>query len=300
MNPKLISIALLFSALLFSCHKNVESSKDIAAVNDLILHEPAPLDKDKEQLQIPLGKPQQDTGAAIPQVSKPSPHVDWNKKIIKNATVKMEVKDFSKYNEFLHKVVPQSGGYISQEDQHTSNESFETVLSIKVPVEGFENLLNQLNIPDAKLLERKITSQDVTGEVVDTRSRVEAKRQARLKYLEFLKQAKNIDEVLKVQNDINDIQEQIESASGRIEYLSHESAYSTINLTFSQLVPGYKPVDTDPTFLARITNSFKLGAEWMANFIVALVAMWPLLLIIAGIIFIYKAKVAVKTNPQKQ
>ena len=86
-----------------------------------------------------------------------------------------------------------------------------------------------------ELNEKKITSEDVTTEVIDTRSRLEAKKQVRLRYLDLLKQAKNMEEILSVQSEINGIQEQIESAAGRMEYLQHSSSFSTIHLT---LLPG--------------------------------------------------------------
>jgi hypothetical protein len=46
-------------------------------------------------------------------------------------------------------------------------------------------------------------------------------------------------EILQVQQEINSIQEQMESASGRINYLSHQSAYSTIHLQYFQYLVPY-------------------------------------------------------------
>jgi hypothetical protein len=104
----------------------------------------------------------------------------------------------------------------------------------------------------------------------------------RLKYLEFLKQSKNMEEVLQVQNEINGIQEEIESAAGRIDYLSHQASYSTINLTYYQPLAGYKPADESPTFFTRIAHSFKTGASWFADLFVGLMTLWPLFLIAIG------------------
>ena len=64
----------------------------------------------------------------------------------------------------------------------------------------------------------KISTEDVTGEVVDTRARMEAKKQMRDRYLALLKQARNMKEILEVQTEINTIQEDIESASGRVGF----------------------------------------------------------------------------------
>jgi hypothetical protein len=50
---------------------------------------------------------------------------------------------------------------------------------IKVPVDQFENLMNSFSGEGIKVIEKKISSDDVTGEMVDTKSRIETKRQVR-------------------------------------------------------------------------------------------------------------------------
>ncbi|MBC7423473.1 MAG: DUF4349 domain-containing protein, partial [Ferruginibacter sp.] len=201
--------------------------------------------------------------------------------------------------EAIHNSIKQYGGYIAQDEQNITGEKLESVLSIKVPVEQFEPMVNNLSGSDVKVLERKITSQDVTGEMVDTKSRLEAKKQVRLKYLDFLKASKNMDEVLKVQSEINTIQEEIEAASGRVQYLSHQSSFSTINLTFYQPVIGFQPTEANPSFLTRAIASFNYGGKWIAEFLLALVSIWPLLLIILGAFVIYKKVKPFKIKPHK-
>jgi hypothetical protein len=149
------------------------------------------------------------------------------------------------------------------------------------------------------VIEKKISTEDVTGEVVDTKSRLEAKKQMRFKYLEFLKQSKNMEEVLQVQNEINAIQEQIESAAGRVAFLSNQSAMSTINLSFYQPLDGYRPTDGNPSFFTRVGNAFKTGAGLIAELLVGLVSIWPLLLVVFAVYFGWKKLKPVKAIEQK-
>ncbi len=292
MKAKLTIAAVLFISILFSCNKAAKN-KDVEMQSvDMIEVKKSPFQEtgNKKEPKIPLGTLQQaTTDSANSQLTvKAVANPDWDKKIIKTATLKLEVKDFKSYNDNVHKTVKQFGGYIAQEEQNPTDEKSETVISIKVPVEQFETMMNQLPGGDVKVLERKITTEDVTGEMVDTRLRLEAKKQMRLKYLEFLKQSKNMEEVLQVQNEINSMQEEIESAAGRIEFLSNQSLYSTINLTFLQPLAGYKPADETPSFLTRVSSAFKTGASWIADLFVGLIAVWPLLFIIIGIYFGWK------------
>ena len=139
-----------------------------------------------------------------------------------------------------------------------------------------------------KLNEKRITSEDVTTEFVDTRSRLESKKQVRLRYLDLLKQARNMEEILSVQSEINGIQEEIESASGRIEYMNHSSSFSTINLTFYQIVNASAVDPEKITFSTKLGNAFKNGWSWIGEVFVGIVSVWPLLLMIFAGFVIYK------------
>jgi Domain of unknown function (DUF4349) len=301
MKSKLIIGAILFFSIFISCNRANKKERLQADTMLFEIKQNEPLSRQENRKQkIPVGTLQQaetDSGNS-PLPAKPIANPDWDKKIIKNATLKLEVKDFKTYNSNVHKTVKQFGGYIAQEEQNLTDEKSETVISIKVPVDQFETMMNQLPGGDVKVLERKITTEDVTGEVVDTKSRLEAKKQMRIKYLEFLKQLKNMEEVLQVQTEVNNIQEEIESAAGRVGYLSHQSSYSTINLTFFQPLEGYKPTDITPSFLTRVSNAFKIGVSWMADLFIGLIAIWPLLLIVIGIYFGWKKLRPVKTPKQ--
>ena len=299
MKTKLIASCILFSAILFSCNHAAETKNDSTdpLISDITEQQP----DGKKSKEIPVGKfspPVSDSTASTVPVTN---QVDWDSKIIKNATLKVEIKDFKKYNSYVHNAVKQYGAYVAQEEQTLSEEKSETTITIKVPVAQFENMMNALPADDGKVVEKKISTDDVTGQVVDTRSRLEAKKQMRLKYLEFLKQSKNMAEVIQVQGEIDGIQEQIEAAAGRVAYLTQQTALSTINLTFYQPMEGFKPTpDKVPSFLDRIGDAFKTGAGWVGNLLVGLISVWPLILITIGLVMgwkIVRRKKVVLHNP---
>ena len=305
MNAKLMFSIIVISTLLFACGNN--RSKDSMLAKDKIEQEPgtnkileAKENNKQDQQQIPIGNLQ--TTIAVPLIKPVSipvvAHIDWDKKIIKNAQLIFEVKDFKKYNEVVHHTIKKYGGYIAQDEQNISEEKSETILSIKVPVDQFEPMVNELSAAGEKVVVHKITSEDVTNKVVDTKSRLEAKKQVRLKYLEFLKASKNMAEVLTVQSEINSIQEEIEAAAGRIEYLSHESSYSTINLSFYQPTIAFVPVETSPSFFTKIATAFKYGGSWLTELLLLLVSVWPLLLTGCGAFFIIKRIKLISNKPQ--
>lgn len=242
---------------------------------------------ENQQVNIPVAGGNSAVDSAGPVVNTPT-NTDWDKKIIKTASLRFEVKDFKAYNSKIHQAVKQFGGYIASEEQSKTDGNLQTTISIKVPVAQFETMMNQLSNDDVKVEESKITTEDVSENIVDTRSRLEAKKQMRMKYLEFLKQSKNMAEALEVQKDINSIQEDMESAAGHINYLSHSAAYSTINLTYYQAAVAEAapvPAEEKPSFMARVSNSFMGGVHWLGELLVGLINVWPLFLLFFGVLY---------------
>ena len=95
------------------------------------------------------------------------------------------------------------GAYIARKNKPAPMKKRKRLLPSKVPVDQFENMINQLPGEEDKVLERKISTEDVTGDIVDTKARLEARKQMRAKYPELLKQSKNMEDALSVQNSVN-------------------------------------------------------------------------------------------------
>lgn len=232
--------------------------------------------------------PQKEKQQQTKEKKQPVLNADWDKKIIKTASLNLEVKDYNSFYSSLRDKVKGLGGYIAQEEQSQSDYKIENTLAIKVPVDQFDNALVQLTDKAEKINEKKISSQDVSTEYIDTRSRMESKKQVRQQYIELLKQAKNMEEILNVQSEINSIQEEIEAAAGRVEYLGHSSAYSTINLTYYQVLNS-SAIDTDkPSLGAKLSTAFKTGLGWITELFVGLVAVWPLFLATFIAVILYR------------
>jgi hypothetical protein len=121
---------------------------------------------------------------------------------------------------------------------------------------------------------------------------MEAKKRIRDRYMDFLKQAKNMDEILEVQSHIDEIQEQEEGAAGRLEYLSHASSWSTINLTYYQVLnPAANTASAAPSYGSRLAESFKSGLAWFGEVFIFIISLWPLWLgLFAGWMVIRKLK----------
>jgi hypothetical protein len=201
-----------------------------------------------------------------------------DKKIIKTADIRLELKNYDRFNAGIHQLVKKYNGYIATENQENTDYQVQTTMTIKVPVEKFEEIVNGFAGEGVKVIEKNITSEDVTGQAIDTKSRMEAKKQVRARYIELLKDAKKMSDVLQVQSEINSIQEDIEAANGKLQYLDHSASYSTIEITYYQFINGGDKVDN--SFIKEIKDAFMHGFEVIGNILILFLSVWPLLIII--------------------
>lgn len=225
-------------------------------------------------------------------LNSPTATNDWDKKIIKTAKMLVEVKNHAAYSQKVRGLVKKFEGYIAREDQNNTDEKLESTIEIKVPAGFFDQLVNELPDDNGKQLERNISAEDVTDQMIDIQARLATKKATRDKYLEFLKQAKNVEEVLKVQEAINRIQEDIESTEGRLAYLRAATGYSTIHLSFFEPKSGYY-YNHKASYGSRIIQSIIRGGSWLANLFLGVVTLWPFLILAILIgIFIRKRRQA--------
>lgn len=283
---KLLVTAIAAMLLFIACNKGYkeQSSKPEPEMKELNLSD---MNYSTDTTAAPYDQEANDKKKQ-PVIKQQVVNPEWDKKIIKNATVSIEINDYKIYYSSLKEKIRNLGGYVAQEEQSQSDYKIQSTVVIKVPVDRFDNAVASLTTGTEKINEMKISSQDVSAEYVDTRSRIEAKKQFRNRYMDLLKQAKNMEEILSVQSEINSIQEEIESATGRLNYLGQSAAYSTINLTFFQVLNTSANDELTPTFGSKMKDAFKTGWDMVVDLFVGIIYIWPLLLFSFAFFLIYK------------
>ena len=217
-------------------------------------------------------------------------------KIIKEATISFEVDDYSSARKGVDSLVNRWGGYISKEDESRTNYRVSNTMTIRVGSENFDNLVNAIGMLPKRIESKSVNMLDVTEEYIDIEARLKTKREMEQRYYEILKKAKNIDEVLKVENEIRQLREEIESREGRLKYLRDRVAYSTITLYFyQQLEYKYVP-DKETGFFTRLIKALDKGWKGLLSFIIGLFYIWPMFLLLTVGYFSYKVYRRKKTN----
>ena len=91
--------------------------------------------------------PQDNKNSPPRQPGKSTPYENWDKKIIKTATITLEVKNYKTFNDLLRAGVKETGGYVAGEEQTQSDYKIENVVIIKVPVDRLTTPSRGLHLP---------------------------------------------------------------------------------------------------------------------------------------------------------
>jgi hypothetical protein len=168
-----------------------------------------------------------------------------NRMIVKNADVRLTVKDTDVAIDRATQIVGDAGGYIVSsrvwyQDYYGNNLKYASI-TIGVPVDEFEKVLSRLRGLAVRVVDETASGDDVTEQYVDLQSQLTNLEATRARIQEFLKDAKTIDEALRINQELANIESQIEQIKGRMNYLNDRSAYSTITVNFEPEFPILTP-----------------------------------------------------------
>ncbi len=182
--------------------------------------------------------------------------VQTNRMIIKNAELKLLVTDTDNSIDRGMQVVGDLGGYIISsrvwyQESNGKNYKFATI-SLGVPVTQFETAMRRLRGLALRVLDENASGQDVTSEYVDLQSQLGNLEATRDRIRGFLTDAKTVEESLRINQELTNIEGQIEQVKGRINFISNRSAFSTITVNLEPDIPALTPTPT-PTLMPTPT-----------------------------------------------
>jgi len=171
-----------------------------------------------------------------------------NRMIVKNADVRLMVKDTDVAIDRATQIIADAGGYIVSsrvwyQDYYGNNLKYAAV-TIGIPVDEFERALVRLRDLAVRVVDEVASGDDVTEQYVDLQSQLTNLEATRARIQDFLKDAKTIDEALRINQELANIEAQIEQIKGRTNYLNDRSAYSTITINFEPEFPVLTPTPT--------------------------------------------------------
>jgi hypothetical protein len=200
-------------------------------------------------------------------------------KIIKTASLTIEVNDVPGSVEVLKNLATRNGGYISSTNvQKNYNNRLTGSVILRVPAAEFENTLAGVKaIGTVKSVSTQ--GQDVTEEYVDLQAQKTSYQNQLTQYNEIMKKAVKVDDVITVQQQIDRVQTQLNRLEGRLRYLDSRIDLSTITVNLQE--PEPVGGDTGHNFVSTINEGIS-GFIAMIDFVIIIFFTLLPLIIIGG------------------
>jgi hypothetical protein len=210
---------------------------------------------------------------------------NMSEKVIRKANLQIQIKK-KKFEEAYEKataIVSEKRGYISSSrTSATGGRITGGELVIRVPASRFDDLMKSLK-GLGKIQGMEVSSEEVSQEYVDLKSRLRNWRAQEAVMLDLMRRAKTISDSVTIQNNLQEIQMEIEQISGRLQYLDDRVGYSEINLSLNE--PQVVPVKGSPGIKTALKNALEASIAVISTMIVLIGYLLPLL-IVGALIFV--------------
>ena len=203
-----------------------------------------------------------------------------NKKIIKTGSIEIQSENVQKSRKELEGILNNTKSYVQDERSFNYDYREGFFISVRVPNQNFDSLLNSLNNKGIGIIRSKnISSNDVTEDYYDTELRLKNKMLYLEKYRDFLAKAKSVKDMLEVQEKIRNLEEEIESAKGKLRFIDDKVNFSTLRIDVYKEKPNISG-SSELGFFARLWQSIVTGWNVLTDIFFGILTIWPIWIII--------------------
>ena len=156
-----------------------------------------------------------------------------DQKLVKNAVVRIRVRDEDDYEPSVAKVVTIARGL----EGYVQNQTRSAVV-FKVPSGRLDEALAAV-AELGKVTHRDVSAVDVTAQYVDLDIRIENLKRMRVRLQQLLEQGTSVEALLEVEKELGRVTMELEMLEGRMRLLQNQVSFATINVYFEEKVmPG--------------------------------------------------------------
>jgi hypothetical protein len=192
-------------------------------------------------------------GGAAPAVPKDLAPADAAR-VVKTGSVSLEIdKDtFETAVSRITALVTGMGGYVAESSTSEADKVPSGSITVRVPASSFESLLTELRrLGTVESVNSK--GVDVTAQFKDLEARLAALRATRDRLFEVLRGARNVGDIIAVQDRITGVQTEIEQLQGQQGLLEDQASFGTVAVTLAE--PGAR-------IEATSESDDGIGAAW--------------------------------------
>lgn len=212
-----------------------------------------------------------------------------DRKVVKNATMSLLVNDVRSAMKQISQQVSAAGGFIVSSNLSSPEEAASATISVRVPTDQLESILGQLRGMSVKVVQESVSGYDVTDQFTDSQARLKTLNDTKAKFEAMLASANTVDEILRVQQSIIQVQDQIDAIQGQLQYLENTSKTSliTIYLSTDELALPYAPSDAwrPQVVFKTAVRSLLLSLRGVANAVIWLAVYSPIIIVGLAVLF---------------
>lgn len=208
------------------------------------------------------------------------------RKIIKNADLNFQTKEYDAFLESLNQTIKANGGYIESSDMNgggvnSYNYYRSANIKVRVPADKYNAFMDTV-LTLGSVTHKNEYINDVTLRYVDIESRIRAYETEYDALMDLLAEAESIDYIIQLRQRISEIQYELESYKSQIRKYDDLISYSTISIYVSEVRVEQVSVQKQ-TFGERIKTGleetfYDLGED-LENFSVWFIVNLPYILI---------------------
>ena len=222
--------------------------------------------------QIEIEPPRANKSQAPPQ-----PTVEKGSKIIKNGNMAFTVNNLPHSKAEVDSLLTNLDAYYENETYQASTYNSSYNLKIRIRADQFEDLVSQLESGIGQLTVKNLRADDVTARYIDLKIKIDNNLAYLKRYNELLKKAQSIEDMMEIQDKTRALELEINSLKGSLKYLNDKASYSSLNLTLTE--EKERIIAAKAHFGTEIIESIKVGLDGFKFFILAMIRLWPFILL---------------------
>lgn len=194
-------------------------------------------------------------------------------KIIRTGSLSLRVDDAEKRMDEAKSLAKQFNGFVANSNLSERNGVKTGYITVRVPSDKYDMLVAETKKLAALVLSESSDAEDVTAQFVDLEARLKSAKAEEEQYMAILKQAKNVEDTLKVTQSLNEVRSRIEQMQGQMRYLTDRTDYSTLNITLTEETKiqlptkTWKPLET----LRQTFQGLIVSLQGLVDFLIGLV-----------------------------
>lgn len=192
----------------------------------------------------------------------PQPNVT-DRKVVTNSQVSLLVLKVKDTIDKIQDETTSKNGYAVQTYISTPVAGETGYIVVRIPADKLKDFLKFLRTLAVRVVNENIQGTDVTDTYVDSQARLDRLYATKAKVEEILSRTVTVDEILRVQQQIFSLQDQIDSIKGQLQYLDATSKTSlvTINVSTDELSLPYAPEQPwRPEVIAKQASRSMIGS----------------------------------------